>query len=448
MMHDQPREDTTLERNYLLTALVIVVAYWYIMGCTICLILSTICRPTSKESRRRRALTTSPSILICFLAVIKIVFGITILIFTFMSGSLKCKTFETLAFVSNQSLALFHIAESDPLMTLAAMALQSLPFIHIPFMLLTISNEFANVNAATARCIKIWLYVNELIITIAYGCTAIATDQQLSDFNKSISALCVLDSKYWRVGLACTYCMSAICPLSVFVSFARDCRISRNRKRVANQKREATFSESCETAESTSSFPLKTAIEPDDDEYTAEVYITPENSNGKYEFATLYEMHPYQNAVLVIAHEFQPLVLNRKCGGTLHLRNLRSTQWVALRILMSCVDINVYPHEFLIPPGRTASVRIWKLIQLFSKADVSVSPEATFEKKCNLLCQWFLAGSECPPCNSKMIWRRPYRAPRNRWSHRFIDVYFESDCTRSSGSKDEEVTNSNTNDDK
>ncbi|KHN87092.1 hypothetical protein Tcan_07865 [Toxocara canis] len=120
------------------------------------------------------------------------------------------------------------------------------------------------------------------------------------------------------------YSMFGICSFSMLVSATEQCL------RLNDRRCEKVVSDaSIKTATPITSTSLRTATEPtvDVDECAEQIEISP-----------------------------QPLVVGKICGGTLHLRNKRSSEWVAARILVSSGGLQVFPHKFLLPPARTAAV--------------------------------------------------------------------------------------------
>uniref|UniRef100_A0A0M3HS87 Major sperm protein n=1 Tax=Ascaris lumbricoides TaxID=6252 RepID=A0A0M3HS87_ASCLU len=112
--------------------------------------------------------------------------------------------------------------------------------------------------------------------------------------------------------------------------------------------------------------------------------------------------------------KFQPLIVNKTLSGTLHIQNTRSSDWMAVRVIVYSVCMKVFPRKFLVPPARKAAV------------DISIVWIPTCPRQYSLIVQWFPVGSDCPPCNSELIWKKPYRKiSRKRWSQRVVCVYFE-----------------------
>uniref|UniRef100_A0A914ZJ57 Secreted protein n=1 Tax=Parascaris univalens TaxID=6257 RepID=A0A914ZJ57_PARUN len=156
----------------------------------------------------------------------------------------------------------------------------------------------------------------------------------------------------------------------------------------SRQPKEVISDASIATAASISSTSIRTAVEPNINEWCSNCI----------------EIFPL------------PLIIDKTLSGTMYIQNTRSCYWMAVRVIVYSVCMKVFPQKFLVPPARKAAM------------DISIVWIPTCPRQYNLIVQWFPVGSDCPPCNSELIWKKPYRKiSKKRWSQRIVCVYFEPD---------------------
>uniref|UniRef100_A0A914ZPP5 Secreted protein n=2 Tax=Parascaris univalens TaxID=6257 RepID=A0A914ZPP5_PARUN len=98
----------------------------------------------------------------------------------------------------------------------------------------------------------------------------------------------------------------------------------------SRQPKEVISDASIATAASISSTSIRTAVEPNINEWCSNCI----------------EIFPL------------PLIIDKTLSGTMYIQNTRSCYWMAVRVIVYSVCMKVFPQKFLVPPARKAAVSL------------------------------------------------------------------------------------------